>query len=69
MQLSGAGLLFLLHPRGTCTQMQVGFQEGESTLESLGFCDLELVLLLSCHCIGYLFLNVADLQLPFSVSW
>lgn len=52
------------------TQMQLGFQEEKSTLESLHFfCDLDLVLLLLCHCIGCLFLNVADLQLPFCVSW
>lgn len=57
-------------PEAPCTQMQAGFQEGENTLESLPFfCDLDLVLLLSCHCTGYLFLNVADLQLPFCVSW
>lgn len=36
---------------------------------SVSFCDLDLVLLLSYHCIGYLFLKVADWQLPFCVSW
>lgn len=52
------------------TQVWVAFQEEESTLDSLNFfCDLDLVLLLSCHCIGYLVLNVVAFQLPSCVSW
>ena len=41
----------------------------ESTLESLHFfCDLDHVLLLSCHSTGCVFLSVADLRLLFCLS-
>lgn len=84
MQWSGAGISFLFHPGGTLrvpTQTGKSVNTSEilgcrgtgrkekSTFKSLHFfCDFGLVLLLSCHCIGCLFLIFADLQLLLCVS-
>lgn len=72
MQWSGAGISFLLHPGGTLgVPTHIGRsnlntsgiswtgagRKEKSTLQSLHFfSNLDLVFLLSCHCIGCLFL-------------